>query len=84
MFPPRILKIVIPKKFIENEELKGMDQLDKEIDVDQVEDTLNSGGDNSAMEGDANQNPPGQEGDQEQDQQQQSPEQALQNPLGPV
>jgi len=47
--PCWIVKIVIPKKFIENEELKGMDELDQEIDIDQVEDTLNNGGENSAM-----------------------------------
>ena len=48
--PCWIVKIVIPKKFIENEEIKGMDELDQEIDIDQVEETLNDGGENSAME----------------------------------
>ena len=47
--PCWLVKIVIPKKFIENEELKDMDQLDNEVDVEQVEDTLNDGGENSAM-----------------------------------
>jgi len=48
--PCWLIKIVIPKKFIENEELKDLDQLDQEVDVDQVEDTLNSGGENTALE----------------------------------
>jgi len=47
--PCWLIKIVIPKKFIENEELKGIDELDKDIDVDQVEDTMNSGDENSAL-----------------------------------
>jgi hypothetical protein len=47
--PCWLVKIVIPKKFIENEELKGVDDLDQEIDVDQIEEVLNAGGDNSAL-----------------------------------
>jgi hypothetical protein len=48
--PCWLVKVVIPKKFIENEELKGMDQLDDEVDVDQVEDSLNAGSKNTAKE----------------------------------
>lgn len=47
--PCWLVKIVIPKKFVENEELKGIDDLDEEIDVDQIEEVLNNVGDNSAM-----------------------------------
>lgn len=47
--PCWIVKIVIPKKFIENEDLKDMDSIDNEIDMNQVEETLNNGGENSAV-----------------------------------
>jgi hypothetical protein len=47
--PCWLVKIVIPKKFIDNEELQGMDELDNDIDIDQVEETLNDGGGNSAL-----------------------------------
>lgn len=52
--PCWLVKIVIPKKFIENEELKGMDQLDDEVDVDQIEDSLNAGSKNTATENNTN------------------------------
>jgi hypothetical protein len=48
--PCWLIKIVIPKKFIENEEIKGMDQLDDEVDVDQIEDSLNSGSKDTSKE----------------------------------
>lgn len=43
--PCWLIKIVIPKKFIDHENLTDLELIDKDVDVDDVEDTMNSGND---------------------------------------
>ena len=49
--PCWLIKIVIPKKFLENEKLQDLEILDQDIEVENVEDAMNAGmNDTSALE----------------------------------
>ena len=44
--PIWLVKLIIPKKFLEDKKLKNLDMLDDELDVDQIANSLNAGFEN--------------------------------------